>query len=169
MRISRNVVGVVMALGVLLAAAPLNAHHSFSAAFDENRPFNIQGRSPRSNSSIPIPGSGLTSRMPTAALKLGHRGRSSHKPLSERHHQRHLTYRNRDQAVWLSGQERRNERRGRVRRISRWPQGLYGRFRSWRGREQPETISGAREFKMRRIPRNSVAATLPRVPQWLSR
>jgi hypothetical protein len=43
MRITANVVGVVMAFGLLLAAVPLKAHHSFSAAFDENRPFNLQG------------------------------------------------------------------------------------------------------------------------------
>ena len=43
MRISRKVVGVVVAVGLLLGAVPLRAHHSFSAAFDENRPFNLQG------------------------------------------------------------------------------------------------------------------------------
>jgi hypothetical protein len=43
MRITGKVVGVVVVLGLLLAAVPLRAHHSFSAAFDENRPVNLQG------------------------------------------------------------------------------------------------------------------------------
>jgi hypothetical protein len=43
MWIAKEVVGAVVALGLLLGALPLRAHHSFSAAFDENRPINLQG------------------------------------------------------------------------------------------------------------------------------
>jgi hypothetical protein len=43
MRITVRVLGVVVALGLLVAAVPVAAHHSFAAAFDENRPVNLQG------------------------------------------------------------------------------------------------------------------------------
>lgn len=43
MRITVRVLGVVVALGLLLAAVPVGAHHSFAAAFDENKPVNLQG------------------------------------------------------------------------------------------------------------------------------
>ena len=35
---------MVVAVGLLLAAVSVRAHHSFSAAFDENRPINLQGK-----------------------------------------------------------------------------------------------------------------------------
>ena len=42
MRISISLVGVIVA-GLLIAAVPVQAHHAFAAAFDENRPLNLQG------------------------------------------------------------------------------------------------------------------------------
>ena len=43
MRIIIRLVGVVVAIGLLLAAVPVRAHHSFAAAFDETSPINLQG------------------------------------------------------------------------------------------------------------------------------
>lgn len=43
MRITVRVLGAAVALGLLLAAVPVGAHHSFAAAFDENKPVNLQG------------------------------------------------------------------------------------------------------------------------------
>ena len=43
MRITLRLVGGVVAIGCLLAAVPVGAHHSFAAAFDENNPVNLQG------------------------------------------------------------------------------------------------------------------------------
>ena len=43
MRIISKLVGVAAAVGLLLAAVPVRAHHSFSAAFDETKPVNLQG------------------------------------------------------------------------------------------------------------------------------
>lgn len=42
MRMTVKLLGVIAALG-LLAAVPARAHHSFAAAFDENKPINLQG------------------------------------------------------------------------------------------------------------------------------
>ena len=43
MRIAMTVVGVGIAIGLVIGAMPVSAHHAFSAAFDENRPINLQG------------------------------------------------------------------------------------------------------------------------------
>jgi len=42
MRISISLIGVIVA-GLLIAAVPVQAHHAFAAAFDENKPLNLQG------------------------------------------------------------------------------------------------------------------------------
>ena len=44
MRIRTSLVGVVIAAGLLLAAVPVSAHHSFAAAYDETKPVNLQGK-----------------------------------------------------------------------------------------------------------------------------
>jgi hypothetical protein len=43
MRITRALVGVVVAGGLLSLAVPLKAHHSFAAAYDDKKPINLQG------------------------------------------------------------------------------------------------------------------------------
>jgi len=43
MRITRAVVGVFVAVGLLVSAAPLKAHHSFAAAYDDKKPINLRG------------------------------------------------------------------------------------------------------------------------------
>ena len=43
MKRTMTFVGMVAAVGLLLAAVPVKAHHSFAAAFDETKPINIQG------------------------------------------------------------------------------------------------------------------------------
>jgi hypothetical protein len=44
MRIRIRLGGVVVAVGLLLAAVPVSAHHSFAAAYDETKPINLQGK-----------------------------------------------------------------------------------------------------------------------------
>lgn len=44
MRNRIRLVGVVVAVGLLLAAVPVSAHHSFAAAYDETKPINLQGK-----------------------------------------------------------------------------------------------------------------------------
>ena len=43
MRITIGLVGVLVAVGLVLAAEPLRAHHSFAAAYDETKPIKLQG------------------------------------------------------------------------------------------------------------------------------
>ena len=43
MRTMMTFVGVMVAVGLLAVARPVNAHHAFAAAFDENKPINLQG------------------------------------------------------------------------------------------------------------------------------
>ena len=43
MRITIRLVGVVVGVGLFLAAVPVAAHHSFAAAYDETKPVNLQG------------------------------------------------------------------------------------------------------------------------------
>ena len=43
MPIAIRLVGVVVALGLLLPAVPVSAHHSFAAAYDEKKTINLQG------------------------------------------------------------------------------------------------------------------------------
>jgi hypothetical protein len=43
MRITRALVGVGVAVGLLASAVPLTAHHSFAAAYDDKKPINLQG------------------------------------------------------------------------------------------------------------------------------
>ena len=43
MRITRALVGVIVAVGLLMGAVPLKAHHSFAAAYDDKKPINLQG------------------------------------------------------------------------------------------------------------------------------
>jgi hypothetical protein len=46
MRLTIGLVGliaVVVAVGLLLVPAPMQAHHAFAAAFDENKPINLRG------------------------------------------------------------------------------------------------------------------------------
>jgi hypothetical protein len=44
MRISIRLVGVVLAAVLLVAAVTARAHHSFAAAYDENKAINLQGK-----------------------------------------------------------------------------------------------------------------------------
>jgi hypothetical protein len=43
MRITRALVGVIVAVGLLGSVVPLKAHHSFAAAYDDKKPINLQG------------------------------------------------------------------------------------------------------------------------------
>lgn len=43
MRITRALIGVSIAVGLLVGATPLKAHHSFAAAYDDKKPINLQG------------------------------------------------------------------------------------------------------------------------------
>jgi hypothetical protein len=36
--------GALLAAGMLFVQSPLKAHHAFAAAFDENKPINLQGK-----------------------------------------------------------------------------------------------------------------------------
>ena len=136
MRILVRVVGVIAALGLLLAAVPLSAHHSFAAAFDENKPVNLQGTVTKVE--LVNPHAWIWLDVKGADGKVTNWGIEGGPPtnlLAERHHQEQPAGRRRDQAVRLSGQERRAQGRRRVRRVSRRPQDLHGRLGSRRRRQ----------------------------------
>jgi len=44
MRSTLTITGAVVALGLLVAAVPAGAHHSFAAAYDETKTINLQGK-----------------------------------------------------------------------------------------------------------------------------
>ena len=43
MRMKSLILGGLFALGVLLAGAPVSAHHSFAAEFDADKPITLSG------------------------------------------------------------------------------------------------------------------------------
>ena len=43
MRITRTLVGVMVGVSLLLVSVPVRAHHAFAAAFDDKKPFTLQG------------------------------------------------------------------------------------------------------------------------------
>jgi len=54
------------ALAVLLAVAPIDAHHSFAAEFDAKQPISCAASSPTWSGSIRIPGSIWMRKTPMA-------------------------------------------------------------------------------------------------------
>jgi Family of unknown function (DUF6152) len=44
MRKTIRLIGMLIGAGLFLVQVQLNAHHAFSAAFDENKPINLQGK-----------------------------------------------------------------------------------------------------------------------------
>ena len=106
MRITKTLVGAAIAVGLLLAAAPVKAHHAFAAAFDDHKPINLQGTVTKVELVNPHSWLWLDVK---GADQLGDRGRASDQPFPERHHQGQFADRHRDQTLRVSGEERRNQ------------------------------------------------------------
>src|SRR5262249_30423399 len=92
MRITMRLVGAIIAGVLLLVPLTVKAHHAFAAAFDENKPINLQGTVTKVELSILTRGSGWTSKIQTARLLIGESGAAC-RPMSSGRESRSQLYR----------------------------------------------------------------------------
>ncbi len=133
MKRTMTFVGMVAAVGLLLAAVPVKAHHSFAAAFDETKPINLQGTvtkvelvNPHSWVWIDVKGAdgattnwGLEGGPPVNLFRNGVTKAS-------------LPVGSEIKIFGYQAQERREQGRRRVLRVPGRAEGVHGRIRSWR-------------------------------------